>query len=319
MTLHASSDPLMLLATDHSLVVCARRDGEWQSVRGGLAGHHVTAVTTQNGVIVAGTRDGAHGSEDGGLSWTQAGSGLTIPLVRWVAAHPDVPGRVLAGTEPAGIFVWDDGSWHECPRISALRDEHGWFCPTRRRPAASAASPSYGTAYTPPSRWAGCWFPPMAASTGPFRRARRGIPVSTRYLARKSMQTSTRSRPIRTAMCSRRPGAVCTDPGTAETPGPRSTALPIAGRSGSILKMRTIWFWGRRAASAGMGGSKRPSMAENRGRGCRRDWTSRGPTGWWSVLPTLGTSFWPSPATGVCISARVGTRPGGGCWLRSRA
>ncbi len=119
----------MLLATDHSLVVCARRDGEWQSVRGGLAGHHVTAVTTQNGVIVAGTRDGAHGSEDGGLSWTQAGSGLTIPLVRWVAAHPDVPGRVLAGTEPAGIFVWDDGSWHECPRISALRDEHGWFLP----------------------------------------------------------------------------------------------------------------------------------------------------------------------------------------------
>ena len=51
--------------------------------------------------------------------------------VRWLAYHPDVPELAFAGTEPASIFISQDGgnSWGECPEVPRLRQEHRWFLP----------------------------------------------------------------------------------------------------------------------------------------------------------------------------------------------
>jgi photosystem II stability/assembly factor-like uncharacterized protein len=82
-------------------------------------------------VILAGTTTGIQRSDDGGASWQPADAGLTIPHLRWLAIHPDEPLRCFAGTEPAGLFVSEDGgaSWTERPEVAALRDEHQWMLP----------------------------------------------------------------------------------------------------------------------------------------------------------------------------------------------
>jgi photosystem II stability/assembly factor-like uncharacterized protein len=51
--------------------------------------------------------------------------------VRWLAYHPAISDLEFAGTEPAGIFVSQDGAehWHERPEVAALRDQHGWMLP----------------------------------------------------------------------------------------------------------------------------------------------------------------------------------------------
>jgi photosystem II stability/assembly factor-like uncharacterized protein len=54
-----------------------------------------------------------------------------IGYVRWLSSSPDGASLVLAGTEPASIFISRDrgDSWKVCPEVSALRDTHGWFLP----------------------------------------------------------------------------------------------------------------------------------------------------------------------------------------------
>jgi photosystem II stability/assembly factor-like uncharacterized protein len=60
-----------------------------------------------------------------------ASDGLDVPKIRWIAHHPNRSGTVVAGTEPAAIFVSRDGGrkWRACPEVAALRDEHGWYLP----------------------------------------------------------------------------------------------------------------------------------------------------------------------------------------------
>jgi hypothetical protein len=51
--------------------------------------------------------------------------------VRWIAASPKQLALILAGTEPAGIFVSNDAgdSWNINPAVLKLRDANGWFLP----------------------------------------------------------------------------------------------------------------------------------------------------------------------------------------------
>lgn len=123
--------PLLLLATQRGLVMCAREGGGWREVRRGLEEQHVTSVIAHEGVILAGAREGVFRSDDEGLSWREANEGLATRHVRWLAYHPDVSDREFAGTEPAGIFVSTDGaaSWQERPEVARLRDKYGWFLP----------------------------------------------------------------------------------------------------------------------------------------------------------------------------------------------
>jgi photosystem II stability/assembly factor-like uncharacterized protein len=75
--------------------------------------------------------DGIRLSDDKGEKWREASGGLSILHVRWLACRPGSEGLIVAGTEPAGIFVSDDGgnSWLAPPEVFELREKHGWFLP----------------------------------------------------------------------------------------------------------------------------------------------------------------------------------------------
>jgi photosystem II stability/assembly factor-like uncharacterized protein len=121
----------LYIATRIGLVTAEGEGTEWQIKEQQLAGREVTSVIAREGVILAGTKDGIYRSADGGENWTETNQGLTERYVRWLAYHPDISDFEFAGTEPAAIFVSRDGgdSWRECPEVSALRREHGWWLP----------------------------------------------------------------------------------------------------------------------------------------------------------------------------------------------
>ena len=122
---------MLIIATEDGVVVAQQGDGVWQQVRRSLTARQVSSLSVQNGNILAGTADGVFRSDDLGQTWRMASEGLSVPKIRWVAHHPDASGTVLAGTEPAAIFVSRDRGrlWRECPEVADLRDEHNWYRP----------------------------------------------------------------------------------------------------------------------------------------------------------------------------------------------
>jgi photosystem II stability/assembly factor-like uncharacterized protein len=122
---------MLITATKEGIVVAQQADGDWQQVRRSLTARQVNSLSIQKGNILAGTTDGMFRSDDLGQTWQASSGGLRIPKIRWVAHHPDGSGTVLAGTEPAAIFLSRDGGrlWRECPEVAALREEHGWYLP----------------------------------------------------------------------------------------------------------------------------------------------------------------------------------------------
>jgi len=121
----------LILATEKGLAISEHDGSNWQDSARGLTDLHVTCVTTHEGVILAGTKKGIYRSTDEGKTWEEANNGLDIQHIRWIASHPDISGLVLAGTEPAEIFVSNDNgtSWHSGPDVSELRDTYKWFLP----------------------------------------------------------------------------------------------------------------------------------------------------------------------------------------------
>ena len=124
-------DSLLFLATSRGLIVCSRAGETWHEEARGLEDHHMTSVIAREGVILAGARDGVFRSDDLGNTWEQASAGMETRLVRWLGYHPQVSDLEFAGTEPAGIFVSQDGgeSWHSRPEVAHLRDAHEWYLP----------------------------------------------------------------------------------------------------------------------------------------------------------------------------------------------
>ena len=121
---------MIYLGTDNGVVLC-ERDDEWRIVRRGLEGQRVTSISAGEGHVLAGTTDGIYRSEDESRTWTEASAGLSQRHLRWLAYHPQAAELAFAGTEPASIFISQDGgnSWSERPEVAGLRDEHGWFLP----------------------------------------------------------------------------------------------------------------------------------------------------------------------------------------------
>jgi len=137
---------MIYLGTNDGVVLC-ERDKDWGIVRRGLEGQHVTSVVTPpsfgggagEGHILAGTTDGIYRSDDEGRTWSETSAGLSqrrMPHkhgvhIRWMTYHPQEAGLAFAGTEPASIFISQDGgkTWSERPEVAKLRDEHGWFLP----------------------------------------------------------------------------------------------------------------------------------------------------------------------------------------------
>ena len=122
---------LLVAATNQGIVVAGREDEVWQVQSQSLKSHRVNTLSVQKGTVLAGTRQGIYRSSDQGQTWQAASEGLTELHVRWMAHHPDGSGTVLAGTEPAALFLSRDGgqTWAERPEVAQLRDEHGWYLP----------------------------------------------------------------------------------------------------------------------------------------------------------------------------------------------
>jgi hypothetical protein len=121
----------VLLATKNGLRALIRDRRIWREDEIGLDGINVTALDARGGTILAGTTNGIRCTPDGGKTWREASDGLAVRHVRWIAYHPDVAGLVLAGTEPASIFVSRNSGtlWRECPEVSGLRDQFHWMLP----------------------------------------------------------------------------------------------------------------------------------------------------------------------------------------------
>ncbi len=105
--------------------------GHWQAVHWREIGPQVTSISAGGGHVFAGTVDGIFRSDDDGNAWAKMDEGLALPHVRWLAQHPEVPMRIMAGTEPAGIFVSPDEGrrWIGHPHVAELRDAYGWYLP----------------------------------------------------------------------------------------------------------------------------------------------------------------------------------------------
>jgi photosystem II stability/assembly factor-like uncharacterized protein len=88
--------------------------------------------------LLAGSRDGMLRSDDGGRTWSASEDGLTERHLRSVGYVSGEAGRACAGTEPAAIFVSQNGgrTWQERPEIAALRDQNGWYLPYSPRAGA---------------------------------------------------------------------------------------------------------------------------------------------------------------------------------------
>jgi photosystem II stability/assembly factor-like uncharacterized protein len=121
----------LILATEQGIVLFEPRNDGWYESLHELTGQPITCVTAYKDLIFAGTRSGNFRSQDGGKSWEKANDGLTTPHVRWIANHPETSGHVLAGTEPANIFVSHDSgtSWRSSPEVAQLRDHFKWSLP----------------------------------------------------------------------------------------------------------------------------------------------------------------------------------------------
>jgi photosystem II stability/assembly factor-like uncharacterized protein len=124
-------DKFLLVATTEGLVIYRRRAGSWDQVIHTLSERRVESVSAHGRIILAGTTDGVFRSADLGEGWSMSSEGLSHPHLRWLAHHPDYSGVVMAGTEPAAIYLSrDDGqSWEERPEVAELRDEYGWYLP----------------------------------------------------------------------------------------------------------------------------------------------------------------------------------------------
>lgn len=121
----------LLLATSNCIAICEPRGESWRVVRRDLMGNYTTSVIAHGERVLVGTRNGIYRSDDSCDSWRAVNNGLTLQHVRWLAAYPDDPQRIFAGTEPAGIFLSLDGgnSWRGCPEVGELRAAQGWYLP----------------------------------------------------------------------------------------------------------------------------------------------------------------------------------------------
>ena len=121
----------LILATEQGIVLCERDGDNWKESIRALKDYSVTSAIAREGVILAGTQDGIFRSDDEGKTWEEISNGLTNRHVRWLAYHPDISDLEFAGTEPANIFVSNNGgkAWRACPEVAQLRDQFKWSLP----------------------------------------------------------------------------------------------------------------------------------------------------------------------------------------------
>jgi photosystem II stability/assembly factor-like uncharacterized protein len=124
-------DKVYLLATDEGVVIVRENQNVWEEIWWTEILGQATSITVSGSNVLAGTTNGIQLSQDLGQTWRRVNTGLEIEHVRWVTYHPKYPSFVWAGTEPAMIYLSEDGgeSWQERPEVAELRDANGWYLP----------------------------------------------------------------------------------------------------------------------------------------------------------------------------------------------
>ena len=122
---------VLYLATSQGIAVAAGGDESWRVIRWELTNSFVTSIIGNGETIIAGTKDGIFHSNNQGETWGAVNSDLSARHIRWLAAHPDNPMWVFAGSEPAEIYLSQDGglTWQARPEVPQMRDQHGWYLP----------------------------------------------------------------------------------------------------------------------------------------------------------------------------------------------
>jgi hypothetical protein len=136
----------LLVATRKGLFTLHEADG-WRAGPPAFLGEPVSAVLhdPRDGTLYAALRLGhfgpkLHRSEDGGATWTElpcpafppdpGNPGAPAVDMAWtlVAAGPDRPGRILAGTLPAALFESDDrgATWRLNEALHAVPERKDW-------------------------------------------------------------------------------------------------------------------------------------------------------------------------------------------------
>lgn len=130
-TLKSKIQAHTIVATKKGVVQLNQVGKTWHIADRFFESREIKAIATQDTCVIAGGKEGAIRSVDGGRTWTEANAGLSIPYIRWLAFHPQKSGLVVAGTEPAMIFLsLDSGvTWHERPEVAHMREAHGWSLP----------------------------------------------------------------------------------------------------------------------------------------------------------------------------------------------
>ncbi len=121
----------LFVASNRGVYILSRHEDSWRESGGAYTGHTFTSVAAHDHAVLAGGQGGLFRSADQGQTWWEANQGLSQRHVRWLAYHPDEPDLAFVGTEPAALFVSEDGgqSWRECPEVAQLRDEYDWYLP----------------------------------------------------------------------------------------------------------------------------------------------------------------------------------------------
>lgn len=138
----------MQLLAGTSRGVFGAPDGNWPDARALLPGASVREVVRFGSMTFAGTSAGVRVSGDDGVTWTHGGlDTFAIWQLRSLG-----PGHLLAGTQPAGLFVADLGTleWQAVASFNEAPERVEWCVPVD--PPLPAAARAIVVDATDPSR-----------------------------------------------------------------------------------------------------------------------------------------------------------------------
>lgn len=120
----------MYLGTENGVVTLAEEDQGWRVAGASLPGKAIGDLKTlpSGEVLCSISGHGVYASNDGGATWDRSLAGD----VRALAADPNDPWTLYAGTEPVALFCSRDGgdSWTEIEGLQRMPDdvqEKWWF------------------------------------------------------------------------------------------------------------------------------------------------------------------------------------------------
>jgi hypothetical protein len=136
-------DTILILGTKQGVIAAYKLGNSWIKAGHSLENQRVTSITTSNGRVLAGTTSGMFRSFIGSpnknhleaviskIEWEPLQGEIASVHFRYLATYPGTAERILAGAEPAEIYLSQDGgiTWRNSPEVADLRQRFGWSLP----------------------------------------------------------------------------------------------------------------------------------------------------------------------------------------------